>query len=66
MCSNNSGMILHTSKVKHQTFAAWSFRYSAPTLWNQLPKFIKYSQSLDIFKKKKLKTHLFQGVFNPN
>ena len=30
-------------KSKYQTFAAQSFTYSAPTLWNQLPKFIKDS-----------------------
>ena len=47
MCSNNTGTILHTPKVKYQTIAAWSFRYSAPTLWNQLPKVIKVSPNLD-------------------
>ena len=57
--------ILQTPKVKYQTFVAWSFTYSAPTLWNQLWKFIKDSSNLDILKKK-LMTHLFQWAFNPD
>ena len=65
MHSNNTDTILHTPKFKYQTFVAWSFRYSPPTQWNQIPKFIKDSPNLDIFKKK-LKTHLFQQAFNPN
>ena len=65
MCSNNTSTILHTPKVKYQTFAAWSFRHSTTTLWNQLLKSIKDSPNLDIFKKK-LKTHLFKHAFNPN
>ena len=65
MHSNNTGTILHIPNVKYQTFVAWSFRYSAPTLWSQLPKSIKDSPNLDIFKKK-LKTHLSQHAFNPN
>ena len=32
MCSNNTGTILHILKVKYQTLAAQSFRYSTPTL----------------------------------
>ena len=62
---NNTGIILHIPKVKYQTFAAWSLRYSAPIVWNQLPKFIKDSPSLDIFKKR-LNIHLFQHAFNQN
>ena len=52
MPSKNTGTMLHTPKVKYQTFAAWSFMYSAPTLLDQLPKFIKDSPTLDIFKKR--------------
>ena len=65
MHSNNTGTILYTPKVKYHTFAAQSFRYSTPTLRNQLPKFIKDSLNLNTFNKK-LNTHLFQWVFNPN
>ena len=65
MQSSNTGTMLHTPKVKYQTFAAQCFQYSTPTLWNPLPKFIKDSPSLDIFYKR-LKTHLFEQSFNPN
>ena len=65
MCSNNTSTILHIRKVKYQAFMTWSFRYSVPTSWNQLPKSIKDSQNLDIFRKK-LKMHLFQHAFNLN
>ena len=63
MQSNNTGIILHPQKVKYQTFAAWSFMYTAPTLWNQLPKHIRNSPNMDIFKKR-LKRHLFCQAFN--
>ena len=63
MQSNNTGIILHTPKVKYQTFAAWSLMYTAPTLWSQLPKHIRDSPNLNIFKKR-LKTHLFCQTFN--
>ena len=65
MQPNNTGTMLHTPKVKYQTFTAQSFRYSTPTLMNQLPQFIKDSPTLDIFKKR-LKTHLFWQAFSPN
>ena len=65
MQSNNTGTMLHTAKVKFQTFAAWSFRYSVPPMYNQLPKFIKDSPTPDTFKKR-LKTYLFWQAFNPN
>ena len=61
--SNNNGIILHTPKVKYQTFATQSFMYTTPTLWNQLPKCIRDSPNLDIFKKR-LKTCLFSQAFN--
>ena len=64
MWSINTGTMLHTPKVRYQTFAAWSFQYSTPALQNPLPKFIKDSPTLDIFKKR-LKTHLFWQAFNP-
>ena len=65
MSSSNTGTMIHATKVKYQTYAAQSFQYSTPTLWNPLPKFIKDSPTLDIFKER-LKTYLFQKAFNPN
>ena len=45
-----------------RTFGERAFSYSAPRLWNALPKFIRDSLTLDQFKKQ-LKTYLFS---NPN
>ena len=39
------------------------FSYCAPQLWNSLPKFLKESETVTIFKKK-LKTFLFCDYFN--
>ena len=61
MQSNNTGNILHTSKVKYQTFGGWSFMYTAPTLWKQLPKCNRDFPNLDIFKKR-LKTTLLSSL----
>ena len=65
MHSNSNGITLQRPKVKYKTFATRSFKYSAPPLWNQLPKTIREFPNLDNIKKK-LKTHLFQQAFNLN
>ena len=39
-------------KVRYKTFATRSFKYSAPTIWNQLPRTIRESPNMDSFKKK--------------
>ena len=65
MHSNNNGITLPRPKVMYKIFATRSFKYSAPTLCNQLPRTIRESPNLDNFKKK-LKTHLFQQAFNLN
>ena len=61
MRSNNKGTIIKIPKVKRETFAAMAFSYSAPTLWNRLPKHIRDLTSLDHFKNK-LKIHLYTKV----
>ena len=40
-----------------------AFSVAAPTLWNSLPKDIRDSPTLDIFKTA-LKTHLFRTAYN--
>ena len=50
MRANNKGTTLAMPKVKHETFTAHSFRYSAPFLWNHQLHNIKESPSIDIFK----------------
>ena len=46
-CSNNNGIMLQKSEVKYKIFATRPFKYSAPTLWNQLPRSIRDSPNLD-------------------
>ena len=41
-----------------QSYSECSFSYTAPTLWNTLPKDIRFSQSVSSFRSA-LKTHLF-------
>ena len=36
--SNNTGLTLEIPKVKHETFATRSLKYTAPTIVNSLPK----------------------------
>ena len=49
-------MMLNIPSVKYKTFAARSFGYATPKGWNELPKNITESKTLDNFKKG-LKTH---------
>ena len=43
--------MLNISSVKYKIFAARSFGYAAPKLWNEVPKNIRESKTLDNFKK---------------
>ena len=52
MHPNNNRTTLQRPKVKYKAFSTRSFKYSAPTLWNQLPRTIRESPNLDNFKKK--------------
>ena len=63
MQSNNARKMINIPSVKYKTFAARSFGYAAPTLWNELPKNIRESKTLGNFKKG-LKTHLYRKAFN--
>ena len=44
--------------VNTKSYGERSFSYTAPTLWNTLPKDIRFSQSVSSFRSA-LKTHLF-------
>ena len=39
------------------------FLYAAPKLWNELPEYIRKSETLPIFKTR-LKTHLFKQYYD--
>ena len=62
MRSSSMGVLLNIPTVKQTTFAARSFRYVAPRLWNSLPTNIRCTNNLDKFKAL-LKTNLFQKAF---
>ena len=50
MQSNNVRVMLNVASVKYKTFAARSFSYVAPKLWNELSKNIRESKTLGNFK----------------
>ena len=62
MRSSSMGVLLNIPTAKQTTFAARSFRYVAPRLWNSLPTNMRCTNNLDKFKAL-LKTNLFQKVF---
>ena len=49
-----------SSARKNETFGNRSFSYAAPSVWNSLPREIRYNQSTTACKTA-LKTHLFQS-----
>ena len=60
--SNDVGLPLSQTCIKHKTFASRSFKYAAAYIWNQLPKHLRDTKELPQFKKL-LKTHLFKIAF---
>ena len=56
-------LLLQVPNVMTATYGQRTFSYCAPKLWNSLPKFLKESETVTIFKKK-LKTFLFCDYFN--
>ena len=51
MRSNNNGPTPVTHMIKHETFAARSFKYSAHLLWNHLPEWLREESLHEVFKK---------------
>ena len=54
--SDKTKLKVYTPKFK--TFGERSFVYLAPKVWNSLPRNLRESQNVSVFKKN-LKTHLF-------
>ena len=54
---------LSVPRSRTSTYGDRSFVCSSPRLWNKLPGFIRYSETLDSFKTR-LKTQLFKIAFN--
>ena len=49
--------------MKGKTFAARSFSYAGPTLWNDLPDYLRKIENAETFRKE-LKTYLFKKSFD--
>ena len=62
MYSDENGLLLRSSYIKHQTFASHSLKYTAPALWNGLPLHIRDIKDIATFKCQ-LKTHLYRKGF---
>ena len=54
--------LLHVPRYETANYKDRKFSFSAPMLWNKLPRNVRESNSLDIFKSR-LKTHLFNVSF---
>ena len=55
--------LLTIPSVKLVNYGERSFSYAAPKLWNELPEYIRKSETLPIFKTR-LKTHLFKQYYD--
>lgn len=60
----NSDMLLlsNPSFKSRITLGDGSFKYAGPKLWNELPRDIRYANTVHIFKRL-LKTHLFRKAY---
>jgi hypothetical protein len=54
---------LEQPRARSKKYGDRAFSIAAPRLWNNLPLFVKDSDSVDIFKSR-LKTHLFKKAFS--
>jgi len=59
--SSSSNLLIVPNRVKTVT-ASRAFRVAAPTIWNNLPDFVKVADSFNVFKRR-LKCHLFDAAF---
>lgn len=60
--SNSNTMDLLVPRTKRKTFADRSISVAGPKFWNELPIFIRKSETVEIFKKN-LKTYYFRQAF---
>ena len=56
--SSSDSRLLSVPRTNSVTYGERSFSFAAPSLWNSLPRSIRYAQSVSSFKRS-LKTHLF-------
>ena len=60
--SNDSTLLSYPNIKPKATLGKRAFVFAAPKLWNALPRLIRESTSIGIFKGK-LNTHLFEKAF---
>ena len=60
---SSRSITLSVPRSKTSTYGGRSFAYVSPKLWNKLPDFIRYSETLYSFKTR-LKKQLFKIAFN--
>ena len=60
--SSGTGLLI-VPKVRTKTHGEAAFSHYGPQLWNSLPENIRTAETVDIFERR-LKTHLFNLVFN--
>uniref|UniRef100_A0A8P4G516 Reverse transcriptase domain-containing protein n=1 Tax=Dicentrarchus labrax TaxID=13489 RepID=A0A8P4G516_DICLA len=61
--SSEANLLTPPPRTKHRTWGDRAFSVAAPSLWNSLPKHIRYCTDLPTFKSL-TKTHLFKIAFN--
>ena len=60
---SSSKGLLSVPRVRLVNYGERSFSYAAPKLWNEIPEYIRNSETLPIFKTR-LKTYLFKQYYN--
>ena len=60
--SSDKTVVSYPSFKSKATLGDWAFMFAAPKLWNNLPRDIRESSSINSFKSK-LKTFLFKKAF---
>ena len=60
--SSSKGLLI-VPRVRLVNYGERSFSYAAPKLWNEIPEYIRKSETLSIFKTR-LKTYLFRQHYD--
>ena len=60
--SSSKGLLI-VPRVRLVNYGEQSFSYAAPKLWNEIPEYIRKSETLSIFKTR-LKTYLFRQYYD--
>ena len=61
--SSSKGLLLLVPRVRLVNYGEGSFSYAAPKLWNEIPEYIRKSETLSIFKTR-LETYPFRQYYD--